>query len=300
MTRTDWDETIDAFLAHCAAEKGLSPNSLDAYGRDLEGFAVWAAASGRDAPGRIDAAALREYLVLRADLSVRSRARLVSTLKSFFAFQLAERVIGTNPTDLLLTPRTGRTLPVVLGHREIDRLLSAPDTSTPAGRRDRAILETLYGCGLRVSELCGLDLRDYDPGDRLMLVRGKGRKERLLPVGEPAADALAGMIEDRKPPARGRSPEPAVFLNNRGRRLSRVSVWSLLRVHAEAAEITRRVSPHTLRHTYATHLLEGGADLRVVQELLGHAVIATTEIYTHVDRAFINETYRSAHPRAGA
>jgi len=294
-----WDEAVDAFLSHCAAERGLADNSLDAYGRDLTGLGRWAAAAGLDDPASMTAADLRDFLAERAtELAVRSRARLMSSLRAFFAFRCAEGLSEDDPTGTLLAPRIGRKLPRVLNRDEIGRLLAAPDPGGPIGLRDLAIIEILYGCGLRVSELCGLDRNDWDASDRLLLVRGKGDKQRLLPVGDPAAAALAATLARPPGPRRAGRAVAAIFLNNRGLRLGRSGVWRILAKLGTAAEIGRGLSPHMLRHTYATHLLEGGADLRVVQELLGHAAIATTEIYTHVDRAFIDETYRSAHPRA--
>lgn len=299
----NWHIIIDAFLAHCIADKGLSGNSLEAYGADLRKLCAWAEDAGHDDPTRISTAALRDFLTGETrDLTTSSRARLVSTMRSFFSFQVREGLAKIDPTQLIVSPRNRRKLPQVLNHQEIERLLTEPDPAGIFGLRDRAILEVLYGCGLRVSELCGLDSTDYDPQQRLLLVHGKGSKQRLLPVGEPAAMALAAYAVDLRSSRAKRSKPPpisaAVFQNYRFGRLSRVSVWKILTSHALSAGITKSISPHTLRHTYATHLLEGGADLRVVQELLGHAAINTTEIYTHIDLAYINETYRSTHPRA--
>ncbi|MBC8423596.1 site-specific tyrosine recombinase XerD [bacterium] len=294
-----WDAAISAFLSHAAAERGLADNSLEAYARDVHGWRAWAETHDLADPAAAGPQELRAYLIDSAErLGPRSRARLVSTLRSFHRFLAAEGLATRDPTLTLLSPRVGRKLPVVLSQAQVERLLDAPDAATPAGERDRAILEVLYGCGLRVSELCGVDPPDLDPRDASLRVRGKGNKERLVPVGAPALRVLRAYLASGRPALLGERRCPALFVNRRGGRLSRVSVWSVVKKSALVAGVSTEVTPHTLRHTYATHLLEGGADLRVVQELLGHASIGTTEIYTHVDRAFLAEAYRSAHPRA--
>jgi len=294
-----WDRAIGSFLAHAAAERGLAPNSLEAYARDLQGWRAWADEHGLTDPATAGPQVLRAFLLDSADrLGPRSRARLVSTLRSFHRFLAAEGQAAGDPTLTLLSPRVGRKLPIVLSPEQVVRLLAVPDPDDPAGLRDRAILEILYGCGLRVSELCGTDPQDLDRRDASLRVRGKGRKERIVPVGAPAQRAAEAYLATGRPALLGRRAGRALFVNRRGGRLSRVSVWALVKKAGLAADLSVDVTPHTLRHTYATHLLEGGADLRVVQELLGHAAITTTEIYTHVDRAFLAEAYRNAHPRA--
>lgn len=295
----DWDGAIDGFLAHASAEKGLADATLGAYARDLGRLRGWAEDASLDGPAAVGPRQLRAFLVTAADeLAARSRARLVSTLRSFYRFLAAEGEVQDDPTLLILAPRTGRKLPRVLGREQVARLLETPDTTRPGGLRDAVVLELLYGCGLRVSELCGLDLSDLDAREALLRVRGKGRKERIVPVGRPALDAVRAWLEGERGDFLGEHRSSALLLNRRGGRLSRVSVWSRLKALSRAAGLGEDLSPHVLRHTYATHLLEGGADLRVVQELLGHAAISTTEIYTHVDRAYLAEAYRSAHPRA--
>ncbi|MHB8078333.1 MAG: site-specific tyrosine recombinase XerD [Candidatus Krumholzibacteriia bacterium] len=295
----EWEVAIGAFLAHLSAERGLARNTLLAYRRDLAGLRTWAARERIAAPAAVRDAELRRFLSDAADrLGARSRARLLSTLRGFHRFLVAEGLSRADPTVTLLAPRAGRRLPRVLTAGQVVRLLQAPPAGEPAGLRDRAILELLYGCGLRVSELCGLDVGDLDPADRTVRVLGKGSKERLLPVGEPALRAVEAWLARGRPACRGRRPGAALILNLRGGRLTRVAVWHLLKRHALAAGLGVEVTPHVLRHSYATHLLEGGADLRVVQALLGHADIGTTEIYTHVDQAHLREAYRSAHPRA--
>jgi integrase/recombinase XerD len=294
-----WDLAIDGFLGHLAAERGLASATLEAYGRDLRRLRRWCLAEGLADPAALDDATLRQFLMDSADqLAPRSRARLVSTVRTFGRFLAVEGLADGDPTATLQGPRVARRLPDTLTVRQVERLLAEAGGGAPAGLRDRAILEVLYGCGLRVSELCGMDLADLDRRDATLRVRGKGRKTRVLPVGQPALDALDAWLERGRPSLLKRGAQAAVFLNQRGGRLGRVSVWSLLKRCAAAAGLAGKVSPHTLRHSYATHLLEGGCDLRIVQELLGHADISTTEIYTHVDRGFLWEAYRGAHPRA--
>ena len=294
-----WGGALDAFLAYASAEKGLARNSLESYQRDLTGLRRWAEAAGKNDPAQIATADLRAFLLAVSQrLEARSRARLVSTLRSFYRFLVAEQIVASDPTAGIAAPRTGRKLPSVLTLRQVERLLAAVAGERPPDLRDRAILEVLYGCGVRVSELCGLDRTDLDFRAATLRVHGKGSKQRLIPIGGPALTALDVYLERGRCELTGRQATAALFLNQRGGRLSRVSVWSLLKRYARAAGLAANVAPHTLRHSYATHLLEGGADLRVVQELLGHADIATTEIYTHVDRTFLTEVYRAAHPRA--
>ncbi len=294
-----WDKAIGAFLAHASAERGLAANSLDAYGRDLQGWRAWAEEHDLDDPAGAGPQELRAYLLASAGrLGPRSRARLISTLRSFHRFLTTEGLARTDPTLTLLSPKTGRKLPVVLSTAQIDRLLAVADLTTPLGLRNQAMVELLYGCGLRVSELCALDPTDLDRKGASLRVLGKGSKERIVPVGKPALRSVDRYLQAARPDLLGTKRSAALFLNTRGGRLSRVSVWSVVKTSARAAGLSDEITPHTLRHTYATHLLEGGADLRIVQELLGHASITTTEIYTHVDRSFLAEAYRNAHPRA--
>lgn len=294
-----WDLARDTFLAHCGAEKGLAPASLEAIEQDLKRLVGWAAGQKILAPGRVRDVDLRSFFILSADeLVASSRARLLSTLRSFFRFLVTEGLAAADPTATIAAPRRGRKLPTVLSVDQVLRLLEAAGDGQPRGLRDRALLEVLYGCGCRVSELCGLDVTDLDAGEAILLLRGKGRKQRLVPVGEPALEAVDTYLRQGRPHLLGKRPTAALFLNQRGGRLSRVSVWNLLKQAGREAGLPAALSPHTLRHTYATHLLEGGADLRVVQELLGHADISTTEIYTHVDRSWLTDAWLEAHPRA--
>jgi integrase/recombinase XerD len=300
MTTAAWDQAVDNYLAHGGAERGLATASLDAARHDLNRLRTWCRAHGHDRPERLEDHDLRAFLLDTAsELAAASRARLLSTLRSFFRFLAAEGLMTADPTATIAAPRRGKKLPTVITAQQAIRLVESVDGQTPPARRDRAILEVLYGCGCRVSELCGLDVTDLDASEATLMLRGKGRKQRLVPVGEPALEALAAYLDAGRSDLCGPKPSAAMFLNQRGGRLSRVSVWNLLKKAAAAAGLTARLSPHTLRHSYATHLLEGGADLRVVQELLGHADISTTEIYTHIDRAWLAEAWLEAHPRSG-
>lgn len=301
MTAAAWTCAVDLFLAHGSAELGLAPATLAAWRFDLDHLLRWTADRGPADPAAVTDVHLRDFLMDCAPhLQASSRARLLSTLRSFFRFLLAEDRIAADPTLTIAAPRRGRRLPEVLGAEQVLRLLEAAAGDEPLQLRDRAVLEILYGCGCRVGELCGLDVADVDEREATLLLRGKGSKQRLVPVGEPALLAVQDYLRRGRPRLGARSRSAALFLNARGGRLSRVSVWTLIKRCAAAAGLPQQVSPHTLRHSYATHLLEGGADLRIVQELLGHADIGTTEIYTHVDRSWLHEAWRQAHPRARA
>jgi len=295
-----WDHALDLFLCHCSAEKGLAEASLTAARHDLERLREWALTQVVEVgPLAITDKMLRSFFLASADeLGTASRARLLSTLRSFYRFLEEEGTICQDPTETILAPKRGRKLPTVLGVAQVVRLLEAVDGTEPAALRDRAILEILYGCGCRVSEVCGQDVNDYDFTEGSLRLRGKGHKQRLVPVGQPALTAVKNWLAAGRPELVGKKATAAVFLNRRGGRLSRVSVWSIIKRAAAVAGLPETLSPHSLRHSYATHLLEGGADLRVVQELLGHADISTTEIYTHLDRAWLTSAWLEAHPRA--
>ncbi|HET8542507.1 MAG TPA: site-specific tyrosine recombinase XerD [Anaeromyxobacter sp.] len=294
------EPALDVFLSHARIEKGLSPNSVDAYGRDLRRYVAHLeklGVAGWDAVSRAEVQAHLAELV-RLGLSPRSQARALSAIRSLHALLAAERLSAVNPTDEIDAPRPGRRLPELLSRGEIEALLAAPDPRRAAGRRDRAMLELLYATGLRVSELVSLELNDVDLQTRVLVARGKGRKERVVPVGAPAAEALrAYLFGAREVLLRGRRSKD-LFVSPRGGRMTRQGFAKLLARHARAAGIRRRVSPHKLRHSFATHLLEGGADLRAVQAMLGHADVSTTQIYTHVDGTHAKRLYDRFHPRA--
>jgi integrase/recombinase XerD len=286
---------IDAFLVELRVERGLSPLTVAAYRRDLAQFA---ASAGRG--WRSDPEPVHDFVdsLRRAGRRPTTQARKVAAIRSFYGFALREGLAQRDVAGLLDAPRAGSYLPDVLDPEAVERILAAPPPDDPVGIRDGAILELLYACGLRVSELTGLDL-DRLELDRLQVrVIGKGNKERRVPMGEPARERLHRYINGPRAEWTAGKPTPAVFVSQRGRRLARESVWRLVRRWTEVAGVPGHVTPHTFRHSFATHLLEGGADLRVVQTLLGHASISTTQLYTHLTGERLREVYQRAHPRA--
>ncbi|MBU6366567.1 MAG: site-specific tyrosine recombinase XerD [Gemmatimonadetes bacterium] len=286
-------------LEALAVEQGASPHTLAAYRRDLLRCTAFLRERGAASAADVTPALLREYVYHLKDegLAGSSIRRALSAIRSWFRILLAEEVVAEDPTERLTPPRAGRPLPGVLSVDEAMRLLAAPSLDDRLAFRDRAMLELGYGAGLRVSEWITLDVRDVLLAEALVRVVGKGGKERLVPIGRNAIGAVAVYLRELRPVLdRGRS-DGRLFLNARGTPLSRVGAWKILRTHVAAAGITVRVSPHTLRHSFATHLLEGGADLRAVQEMLGHADIGTTQIYTHVDRDYLRSVHRQFHPR---
>jgi integrase/recombinase XerD len=294
------EHALDLFLAHVRVEKGLAENSVESYARDLRRYLDGLEARGIDRWERVGRAEVRDHLahLVRLGLSPRSQARALSAIRSFHRLLVRELVAPADPTDEIDAPRAGRKLPEPVSRAEIARLLAAPDPRSAAGRRDRAMLELLYATGLRVSELVSLQLNDLDLEARVVVARGKGRKERLVPVGAPAAEAVRaylGSARDRL--LRGRRTRD-LFVTPRGARMTRHGFAKLLDRWARSAGIRRKISPHKLRHSFATHLLEGGADLRAVQAMLGHADVSTTQIYTHVDRSHARRLYERFHPRA--
>ena len=294
------EPAVELFLSHVAVEKGLAPNSVEAYGRDLRRYAEHLAAagiSGWEAVGRAEIQAHLAELVRRG-LSPRSQARALSAIRSLHALLAAEKLTPANAADEIDSPRPGRRLPSLLSREEIAALLSAPDPRTPAGRRDRAMLELLYATGLRVSELVSLELNDVDLETRMLVARGKGRKERIVPVGAPAGEAVRAYLGGAREALLHGRRSRHLFVTPRGGRMTRQGFAKLLGRHARVAGIRRRISPHKLRHSFATHLLEGGADLRAVQVMLGHADVTTTQIYTHVDRTHAKRLHERFHPRA--
>jgi integrase/recombinase XerD len=286
-------------LGALAVEQGASPHTLAAYRRDLLRCTAFLRALGVTSADAVTPSQLREhvYALKDAGLAGSSIRRAISALRTWFRILLAEGVVTHDPTERLVPPRTGRTLPAVLSVEDIGRLLAAPTHDDPLLFRDRAMLELGYGAGLRVSEWITLDVRDLLLAEGLVRVLGKGGKERLVPIGRSAIGAVAVYLRELRPTLDRGHGAGRLFLNARGHPLSRVGAWKILRKHVETAGITGDVSPHTLRHSFATHLLEGGADLRAVQEMLGHADIATTQIYTHLDRDYLRSVHRQFHPR---
>lgn len=297
LDRTFFVEPFQDFLS---LESGNSPNTIDAYTRDVRRLAAFATSKKIHDPEAVTERLLRDLIYHLKDLGLAptSIRRQISTLRTYFRFLLAEEHVTKDPSDRLELPKTWRTLPEVLSHEEIEALLSAPNPDEPLAWRDRALLEIGYGTGVRVSELVGLGIKDVWYDDALVRVFGKGSKERLVPIGRRALGAAALYAREIRPNLdRGKGKE-RLFLNARGGPLTRVGAWGIVKRCTERAGIDKRVTPHTLRHTFATHLLEGGADLRAVQEMLGHADLATTQIYTHVDRDYLLKVHRAYHPRA--
>lgn len=287
----------ELYLDHLAVERGLSKNTVAAYRSDLREYFSWLRSSGVSNPDGMDLeSSLRFAAHLEGTAGASSRSRILSAVKGFHRFLFREGELGHLDIAGISAPRLTRRIPYVLSHAEIEELLRQPD-ETPAGLRDRAMLELAYSTGMRVSELCGLRSEAIDREQRFARIRGKGGRERIVPIGTKAFEALARYVAEARPLLAAGAPSPFVFLNYRGGRLSRVGFWKILKKHALAAGLPGEVTPHTLRHSFATHLVEGGADLRSVQELLGHASIATTQIYTRLDVDYLLEVHRTFHPR---
>ncbi len=291
---------LESFRDYLALEAGHRPLTIESYTRDLRRFIDFAMNRGIRNPGEITRTQLRDFIFLLKDLGLGHATirRQISALHTWFRFLLGEGLLPDDPSDRLETPRRWRTLPEVLNRTEIDALLAAPSVEDPLAWRDRALLELGYGAGLRVSELCDLVLPGLLFSDGLVQVIGKGDKERLVPIGRKVIGAVSTYLHTTRATLDRGHAQGRVLLNARGTPLSRVGAWGIVRKLATRAGITKRVTPHTLRHTFATHLLEGGADLRAVQEMLGHADLGTTQIYTHVDREYLRTVHRKYHPRA--
>lgn len=306
---------IDEYLDYLAIERGASPNTIEGYGRDLRRYANWLSEQGITEPSEVTRQAVADHVraLQEVGLAPTSVERAVSAMKGLHRFMVVERICEEHPTADLPLPKKPARLPDVLSREQVAAMLeesnfvySDDPAKTPRRnalaaaclQRDRAILEVLYGCGLRVSELCGLDLREVMLDEEVVRVFGKGSKERIVPIMGSAARVMGEYLEKWRPTLVGQRPTPAVFLNVRGGRISRQSVHAICEKYGRIYAGREGLHPHTLRHSFATHMLEGGADLRIVQELLGHASIATTQLYTHVDRTHIRMVYLEAHPRA--
>lgn len=297
-----WPSLRNGFKLYLQIERSLSPNTVESYLRDVDKLLQFFDISYPDLTVKdVQRHHIEEFLkwILELGISSTSQARILSGLKSFFHFLMLEKVIDSDPADMMETPRLSRKLPMFLTIEEINAVMNAVDLSESEGERNRAILETLYGCGLRVSELIGLKTNDLYPKEGFLKVTGKGNKERLVPVGGEALKHILiykNQIRVHQDPKKG--SEEILFLNRRGNKLSRVMVFHIVKINVRKAGIRKIVSPHTFRHSFATHLVEGGADLRAVQEMLGHESITTTEIYTHLDRSYLRENIASFHPRS--
>jgi integrase/recombinase XerD len=289
-------ERFDEFLT---LEQGSSARTNEAYGRDLARLATWASAKGVKAAGDLGSAHLREFIYHLKDLGLApsSIRRGISAIRTWYRFLMTEGLVTKDPSEQLETPRKWRVLPEVLTVAEVERIIAAVSLDEPLAFRDRAMLELAYGAGLRVSEWIGLATKDVLLDELVVRVIGKGDKERLVPIGSHASGAVSIYLRELRPRLEKGQGEGKLFLNAHGRPLSRMGAWGILRKHVDLARIEKKVTPHTLRHSFATHLLEGGADLRAVQEMLGHADISTTQIYTHVDREHLRQVHKQFHPR---
>jgi integrase/recombinase XerD len=295
-----WSQSFINFETYLRLEKSLSENSIEAYLNDIHKLEKFFTDTGKDvSPVEVTYADLKEFLAWfgSGNQNTRTQARVLSGIRAFFRFLLIEGEITDNPASLIESPKTGLKLPEVLSVEEIDRIIEVIDLSKPEGHRNKAIIETLYGCGLRVSELVSLRITDIHYGEGFVVVTGKGDKQRLVPVSDKALKEIDIYRNDRN-----RLPvvydQNILFLNRRGRRLTRAMIFTMIKELAAKAGIRKKISPHTFRHSFATHMIEAGADLRAVQEMLGHESILTTEIYTHIDRSFLRDTLIMFHPRS--
>jgi len=295
-----WEEAVKGFGRYLRIERSLSKNSVGAYLNDVRKLRIYILENRNDAsPSDLTYRDLSDFIAFTAggNDSARTQARLISGIRSFCRYLLLEKIITDDPSALLESPRTGRKLPEVLSVNEIDMMVNAIDLSTPEGHRNKAIIETMYSCGLRVSELVNMKLTDIHRSEGFVVVTGKGNKQRLVPAGSVALREIDNYLA-RRMTMPVITDQNILFLNRRGKRLSRVMVFTIIKRLAEAAGIKKTISPHTLRHSFATHMVEGGADLRAVQEMLGHESITTTEIYTHIDRSYLRDTLLMYHPRS--
>ena len=291
---------LERFRDYLALEAGNSAHTVASYLRDIARLAEYASSRGAKAPEQLTAPQIREFIYFLKDLGLAPTTirRQISAIRTYFKFLVGEGLATRDPSERIESPKRWRTLPAVLTVAEIDKLLAAPNTDERLALRDAAILEFAYATGVRVSELISVKLHDFSFEERTVRVLGKGSKERIIPFGKIALGRISSYARELRPHLdRGKS-RGVLFLNARGAPLSRVGAWGIIKANARRAGLTKRVTPHTLRHTFATHLLEGGADLRAVQEMLGHADLATTQLYTHVDRDYLRTVHKSYHPRA--
>ncbi|MDR1155348.1 MAG: site-specific tyrosine recombinase XerD [Bacteroidales bacterium] len=296
-----WEQAVKDFVAYLKIEKSLSINTIEAYIDDMNKLQAYLQSIGSSAaPQEVTPAMLSDFLVYEGELGMRARsqARMLSGIRAFYKYLLMDNLIDADPTRLVDYPKIGRKLPDVLTVQEIDALLGAIDLSLPESQRNKAMIETMYSCGLRVSELTGLHLSDLYLKESFIKVKGKGSKERMVPISDKAIHEIKLYMSDRAKLDIARGHEDFLFLNRRGKMLSRVMVFTIIKNLSATIGLQKSISPHTFRHSFATHLVEGGADLRAVQEMLGHESILTTEIYTHLDRSFLRQTIVEFHPRS--
>ena len=302
--QSSWKSTLRGYTDYLALEKGLSENSIEAYQRDVNQFAEFLLAEcGVNLPNTFKAKHIERYISYMYDLGLasNSQARIISGIRSFCKYMRIEKLMDTDPLELISTPKLSRKLPDVLTVDDIEKIISSVDMSKNEGVRNRAILEVLYSCGLRVSELVNLQISRLDMIDSLVSVIGKGNKERLVPIGSQACQAIASYLDHYRSKLNiNEGHEDTLFLGRYGRGLTRQMIFTILKNAARSAGIKKKISPHTFRHSFATHLVEHGADLRAVQEMLGHAQITTTEIYTHLDKRYLQDQVNQFHPRANS
>lgn len=291
------------FINYLRTEKSLSENTIESYTFDLERFMEFIGSRSIDL-GDVDQPVIQDFIkhLKKGDeenkpFSAKSTARMLSTLRSYYKFLDSEDLISSNPMENIESPKQKRELPEVLSVAEIDEILSKPDTTDKLGLRDRAILEVMYASGLRVSETINLRIPDIIFDEEFIRVFGKGSKERIVPIGSSALSWVTTYIEEGRSKVKNENSENYLFLNFRGKKLSRMGLWDIVRKYSSMAGIKKEVHPHTLRHSFATHLLEGGADIRIIQEMLGHSDISTTQIYTHIDKEYLIEVHKTFHPR---
>ena len=291
---------IDQFIDYVSLEKGLTENTCVAYRSDLESFVDHLLARGVRSINRVDREAIVDFLMASKErgLASRSIARRLVSVKLFFRYLLQEGLLKSDVTEVMDSPRLWKMLPDTLSHKEVDRLLGAPKADSVLGRRDRAILETFYASGLRVSEICGMKMDDFHADMGYLRCMGKGNKERIVPIGQQAIKAVDLYLDQVRPQLCADPSERTLFVTRRGKGFSRKGVWKLIKQHALRAGIVKNVTPHTLRHSFATHLLAHGAPLRIIQEMLGHADISTTQQYTHVDADRLKAVHVQVHPRS--
>lgn len=298
----NWDVAVGDFKKYLKIERGLSENSMNAYITDLIKLKDFLILSGIDVePDQVKFAHIKDLLesLTRNGISARTQARVISGIKSFYKYLLIEDLIDKDPTSLVEPPKIGRKLPEVLAISEVDAIIAAIDTKKPEGQRNKALIETLYSCGLRVSEVNDIKISNLNFDSGFIKVEGKGKKERIVPISKNAIEEITRyLISSRNTMAVYKGDEDVLFLNRRGESLSRVMIFNIIKALAIKAGITKNISPHTFRHSFATHLIEGGANLRAVQEMLGHESIITTEIYTHMDKEYLKETINQFHPRS--
>ena len=302
--QTDWKSTLRGYMDYLALEKGLSENSIEAYKRDVTQFAEFLVGEFNiSVPNTFKAKHIEKYISHMYDLGLasNSQARIISGIRSFCKYMRIEKLMDSDPLELISTPKLRRKLPDVLTVEDIEEIISAVDMSKKEGVRNRAILEVLYSCGLRVSELINLKISMLDMFDNLVRVVGKGNKERIVPIGSQACEAITDYLDQYRAHLNvNNGHEDTLFLGRYGRGLTRQMIFTVLKKTTLRAGIKKKISPHTFRHSFATHLVEHGADLRAVQEMLGHAQITTTEIYTHLDKRYLQDQVNQFHPRANS